>query len=67
MSDIKIESLGIKAEMCRALEDFNTWPQWAKEIPFENSDQVMEKILIKANAVGPQSAEQKRDRSTSGS
>lgn len=45
MKDHKIATLGLKAEMGRAVRDFDTWPQWAKEIPFENSDRVMESIL----------------------
>lgn len=42
MDTDKIAMLSLKAEMKRAVEDFETWPEWAKEIPFENSDRIME-------------------------
>jgi hypothetical protein len=47
MGIVRVEDLELKAEVGRAMDDFETWPQWAKEIPFENSDRVMEGRLSK--------------------
>jgi hypothetical protein len=42
MGRVSVKNLSLKAEMGRAINDFDTWPQWAKDLPFENSDRVME-------------------------
>jgi hypothetical protein len=42
MGQIRVSKLRLKTEMGRAATDFETWPSWAKEIPFENSDRVVE-------------------------
>jgi hypothetical protein len=45
MGQIRAKNLGLKAQIGRAINDFDTWPEWAKALPFENSDRVMESRL----------------------
>ncbi len=42
MGQIRAKDLGLKAQIGRAINDFDSWPEWAKKIPFENSDRVTE-------------------------
>jgi hypothetical protein len=46
MGLVRAKNLSLKAEVGKAINDFESWPQWAKEIPFENSDRVTESRLV---------------------
>lgn len=46
MGLVRAKNLSLKAEVGKAIQDFESWPQWAKEIPFENSDRVTESRLV---------------------
>lgn len=53
MDRIEVDALSLKAEVEAALQDFETWPDWAKELPIENSDRVMSEVLEHAKVVTP--------------
>jgi hypothetical protein len=61
MGQIRAKNLGLKDQIGRAINDFNTWPEWAKNIPFENSDRVMEGRLSRETQPQTRSAD-KNDR-----
>lgn len=46
MGLVRAKNLSLKAEVGKAIHDFESWPQWAKDIPFENSDRVTESRLV---------------------